>query len=285
MARLRSLAAAAAGLVLVVAGGDSRPDEPFTRYRVEQTIRLETASAPAQPARGIGGAAPTNTTTVEARVRWILEQRLRPDTVGEGTWRFTEVKVEGPQVEPAEASNPGVERALALGLEWIRKQEGREFAGALAELPVVPLGEAEPAWLAAWLRWAQTGIFSGAEKSPVSLPGGAGEGTSAIYEVRWLRTEARQVLCTVQQARWTVPVRPAMESVAPALAAQGVEARTHFAAQSLEWVSQQNPTLVYAERSGVRETFWNLEKVSQPDLRQMVFRLRFAVEVRVERLP
>lgn len=285
MARLRSLAAAAAGLVLVVAGGDIRAEEPFTRYRVEQTFRLETTSGRPEPTLDIERAAPANVTTVAGRVRWILEQRLRPDTVGEGTWRFTEVEVEGPQVEPAEASNPGVERALALGLEWMRKQEGREFTGALAELPMVPLGEAEPAWLAAWLRWAQTGIFSGADKSPVTLPGGAGEDTAVTYGVRWLRTEARQVLCTVQQARWIVPVTPAMESVTPALAAQGVEARTHFAAQSLEWVSQQNPTLIYAERSGVRETFWDLEKVSQPDLRQMVFRLRFAVEVRVERLP
>ncbi|MGH9804439.1 MAG: hypothetical protein ACRD4D_04645, partial [Candidatus Acidiferrales bacterium] len=100
-----------------------------------------------------------------------------------------------------------------------------------------------------------------------------------------LRSEFRRVPCHVQQARWAVPVTPAPESLPETLAAEGVEARTHFAAQSLEWVSQEKPTLIYAERSGVRETYWDMKKVSQPALRDQVLRLRLSVELRLERLP
>ncbi|MFQ5724389.1 MAG: hypothetical protein ACE5G6_07840, partial [Terriglobia bacterium] len=89
--------------------------------------------------------------------------------------------------------------------------------------------------------------------------------------------------CHVQQASWTVPVQPG--SVPADLAAQGVEARTHFAAQSLEWVSREHPALIYSERSAVRETSWELKNVERPELRRLVFRLRLVVEVRVERLP
>jgi len=273
----------AAWLLLVPVAGVSPGESPApARYRVEQVFRLETTTARPQgePA----------TTAVEGRVRLVLEQRLQPGNPLRGVWRFAEVEVEGPRSEPAEAKDARTERALALGLAWMKQLEGKEFTGPLADLPVLPLGEARPAWLTAWLRWAQTGGFSGREGNPVPWTSAVEtEGTppdpAVAYELRWLRSEFRQAPCHVQQARWTLPVGPAPGSVTPDLAADGVEARTHFSALSLEWVSQDNPALVYAERSGVRETFWNLEKVKKPELRELVFRLRFSVKVRVERLP
>lgn len=272
-----------AALLLVPVAGVSPVEPPApVRYRVEEVFRLETTTARPQgePA----------TTAVEGRVRLLLEQRLEPGNPLQGVWRFAEVEVEGPRSEPAEAQDARTERALALGLAWMKQLEGKEFTGPLADLPVLPLGEARPAWLTAWLRWAQTGGFSGREGNPVPwTPAVEAEATppgpAVAYELRWLRTEFRQAPCHVQQARWTLPVGPARGSVTPDLAAEGVEARAHFSALSLEWVSQDNPALVYAERSGVRETFWNLEKVKKPELRGLVFRLRFSVKVRVERLP
>lgn len=262
---------------------------PPTRYRVEQVFRLETTTVQAQPASP--GAHPQPVTTaVEGRVRLVLEHLPEPGAAGRGIWRFRQVEVEGPRTEPKENADPRAERPLALGLAWLRQLEGQEFSGAITDLPVLPLGEAPPAWLTAWLRWAQTGSFAGVDSNPVAFPQSgdpatASEAPAASYQVRWLRSEFRQEPCHVQQALWAVPGEAAPGSVTPDLAAEGVEARTHFAAQSLEWIAQDKPELVYAKRSGVRETFWNLEKVKRPELRELIFRLRFAVEVRIERLP
>lgn len=82
-----------------------------------------------------------------------------------------------------------------------------------------------------------------------------------------------------------VPMTDASESLPASLAAAGVSARTHFSAQSLEWVSQSEPTLIYADRSAARETFWDMSGVEDPRLRQSVFRLRLSANVTVERLP
>ena len=276
---------AAALLLIVAAGARGHTEQPFARYRVEQVFRLETVSAEAQPLPG-RLRADAVTTAVEGRVRMLLEQRLEPNGQDRGSWRFTRIEAEAPRTEPPEASDAGVERALRLGFDWMRRLEGQQFSGSVADLPVLPLGEATPAWLTTWLRWAQTGSFSGVEQSPVVFPAAfSGEPAAAGYELKWVRSEFRQQPCHVQQARWVLPIASAPDSISPALAAEGVEARTSFAAQSLEWVTQENPTLIYAERSGVRETFWNMEKVSKPELRELVFRLRLAVQVRVERLP
>lgn len=280
--RRLNLSLLAGALCTLVAHGQAPP----LRYRVEQILRLETTSAQAQPVPGRLRADPT-TAAVEGRVRFILEQRFLEK--GRGVWRFTRVEVEGPRAEPVGSSTPGVERALALGLAWMKELDGQEFNGPLADLPVLPVGEAAPPWLTDWLRWAQTGSFAGVEANPVERVGATNpKSPPAAYDVQWLRSESRLPhagLCHVQQARWVVSVEEAPGSVPVNLAEQGVEARTHFSAQSLEWVAQDEPTLIYAERSGVRETFWTLEKVKAPELRDLVFRLRFAVEVRVERLP
>lgn len=271
-------------LLILSAGARGGAQPAMVRYRVEQVFRLETTSAEAQPLPGRLRADPV-TTAVEGRVRLLLEQRLEPN--GRGSWRFTGIEIDGPRTEPPEASDAGVERALKLGLDWMRQLEGQEFNGRIADLPVLPLGEAAPAWLTPWLRWAQTGSFSGVEQSPVVFPSTSSDSVppAARYELEWVRSEFRQQLCHVQQARWVLPIAAAPDSLSAALAAEGVEARTHFAAQSLEWVTQESPALVYAERSGVRETFWDMTKVSKPELRDLVFRLRLAVQVRVERLP
>src|SRR3990167_1260865 len=277
MLSARHLLAAAlfAGLSL----GAAPEAPPPVRYRVEQVFRLETTTArpQAEPA----------TTAVEGRVRFLLEQQL--EEAGppvRGVWRIAEVHVEGPRTEPADKGDPRVERTMALGLEWLRRQEGQEFHGDFLDLPVFPLGEAAPAYLTHGLRGAQTGVFAGVREAPLRFARqDSSDNLPFAYQVRWLRSEFRQAPCHVQQARWTLAVQPAPGSVPADLAAEGVEARTHFAALSLEWVSQDNPRLIYAERSGVRETFWNLEKVKKAELRELVFRLRFSVQVRVERLP
>ena len=279
------------GVSLLAAPGGPQPlgQPPPGRYRVEQVFRLETTTAQALPASPGGPSQPV-TTAVEGRVRLVLEHLPEPGAAGRGIWRFRQVEVEGPRTEPKENADPRAERPLALGLAWLRQLEGQEFSGAVTDLPVLPLGEASPAWLTAWLHWAQTGSFAGVDANPVAFPATGDAATTSeapagSYQVRWLRSEFRQEPCHVQQARWAVPVEAAPGSVTPDLAAEGVEARTHFAAQSLEWIAQDRPELIYAERSGVRETFWNLEKAKRPELRELVFRLRFAVEVRVERLP
>jgi hypothetical protein len=276
---------AAALLLILAAGARGHSEQPWARYRVEQVFRLETTSAEAQPLPGRLRADPV-TTAVEGRLRMLLEQRLEPNGEGRGSWRFTRLETDEPRSEPPELGDAGVERALKLGLDWMRRLEGQEFSGSIADLPVLPLGEATPAWLTSWLRWAQTGSFSGVGQSPVVFPSAStGESPAAGYELKWVRSEFRQQFCHVQQARWVSPLGSAPESLSPALVAEGVEARTSIAAQSLEWVTRENPTLVYAERSGVRETFWDMEKVSKPELRDLVFRLRLAVQVHVERVP
>lgn len=269
-------------------------EHALARYRVEQVFRLETTSAQVQPVPGRLRTEPV-TTVVEGRVRFVLERGPAENSMGDGPvlapagggiWRFSQVEVEGPRTEPPGATDPGVEQALADGLAAVQQLEGQEFHGDVAELPVLPLGEASPPWLTGWLRWAQSGSFAGVKADPVELATRAdSHATPASYEVRWLRTDFRQAACHVQQARWAVPVQPAPGSVPAVLAAEGVEARTHFAALSLEWVTQSNPVLVYAERSAVRETFWSLEKVKKPELRELMFRLRLIVQVRLERLP
>ncbi len=278
-----------AGMVLLalLAGTVSTSAEPdFVRYSVEQVVRLETLSVEPEPLPGRLRGEPV-LAAVQARVRWVFEQQRGPLNPGAGTWRFTEVAAEGPTFEPPESETEGVGRAFVLGLDWMRRLEGQEFSGSLDDLPVWPSGESKPAWLTAWLRWAQTGNFAGTEGSPVVFPAAPGEEATQApaYEIEWLRSEFRQAPCHVQQVRWTVPVTAAPGSLSPALEAEGVVARTHFSAQSLEWVTQEEPTLVYAERSGVRETYWDMSKVQNPELRELVFRLRLAVQVRVERLP
>jgi hypothetical protein len=269
-------------LLAIVVPFGGRAQSPVVRYRVEQVLRLETTQSQRDPATL--QAAPL-TTAVEGRVRFVLEQGLRDAAAGKGTWRFTKVEVEGPRTEPPGAADAGVQRALALGLSWMKELDGQAVSGNWEEIPVLPLGEAPPPWLTAWLRWAQTGHFSGLEGSPVRFPSRAGRETRADYDLTWQRSDFRQRPCHVQQARWVLPVVSSAESVTVELAAKGVQARTHFAAQSLEWVTQTDPALVYAERSGVRETFWDMSRVEDPDLRDMVFRLRLSVQVRVEWLP
>ncbi len=256
---------------------------PHRRYRVEQVFRLETTTA--EPA-GVGGAPSAEPVTVtgEGRVRFVLEQQASEDS--SPRWRFTQVETQAPETDAEGEIGQGVQLALALGLRWMHQLDGKEFTGSVAQLPVFPLGESRLAWLTAWLRWAQTGSFSGVEGSPVALPANPGqEEDGASYELRWLRSDFRQENCNVQQARWAVAVQASADAVSPALAAEGVEARTFFSAQSLEWISQRNAELVYAERSGVRETFWSLEKVQKADVHELVFRFRLAVQVRIERLP
>jgi hypothetical protein len=255
---------------------------PAVLYRVEQVLRLETTQSQRNPTTL--QVAPA-TTVVEGRVRFVLEQPLPDGAAGAGVWRFTAVEVEGPNTEPPEAANAGVQRALALGLSWMKEVEGEEHRGPSDEIPVLPLGEEQPAWLSVWLRWAQTGQYAGLEGSPMQFPSTATPTDRADYELTWLRSDFRQQPCHVQQARWVLPVVSAPQSVTEELSAQGVRARTHFAAQSLEWVTQAEPALVYAERSGVRETFWDTSGVENPELRDLVFRLRLSVQVRVERMP
>ena len=272
------------GLLLVgaLAAG---AEEPVARYRVEQVLRLETLSAEERPVPGRMPAEPVRT-SVRGRLILVLEQRAEPGQPGRGAWRFTQVEIEPPQTEPAGRADSGVERVFILAMGWMKRLEGQEFSGSLSELPVLPLGESAPSWLTSWLRWAQTGAFSGLEGDPAGVVAATPDNPVPVsYQLNWLRSDFRRVPCHVQQARWAVPVTPAPESLPPTLAAEGVEARTHFAAQSLEWVSQENPTLIYAERSGVRETYWSLAGVEKPELKELVFRLRLAVEVRVERLP
>ncbi|MGH9789082.1 MAG: hypothetical protein ACRD4U_10310 [Candidatus Acidiferrales bacterium] len=267
-----------------VAGQAGRTEGPV-RYRVEQVLRLETLSVEERPAPGRLPPEPVRT-SVRGRLMMVLEQKPEPGQPGRGAWRFTQVEIEPPQTEPAGRADAGVERVFILAMEWMKRLEGQEFSGSLSELPVLPLGEPAPPWLASWLRWAQTGAFSGLEGDPAEVAAAVPDNPVPVsYQLNWLRSEFRRVPCHVQQARWAVPVTPATDSLPPSLAAEGVEAHTHFAAQSLEWVSQENATLLYAERSGVRETFWSLAGVEKPELKELVFRLRLAVEVRVERLP
>lgn len=255
---------------------------PRRRYRVEQVFRLETTTAEPVSTGGAATAEPV-TVTGEGRVRFVLEQQASEDS--SPRWRFTQVETQAPETDAEGEIGQGVQLALALGLRWMHQLDGKEFTGSVAQLPVFPLGESRPAWLTAWLRWAQTGGFSGVEGSPMALPASPGqEEDGASYELRWLRSDFRQENCNVQQARWAVTVQASADAVSPALAAEGVEARTFFSAQSLEWISQRNAELVYAERSGVRETFWSLEKVQKPDVHELVFRFRLAVQVRIERL-
>lgn len=266
-----------AAVFLLCLSGSAFAPTASTRYRVEQVVRLETTSSLLNPSDHPLWPQPV-TSVVEGRVRFVLEQRASEPTTGGISWRFTQVEVGGPRTDPPEAAHADVEAALALGLNWMRQLEGQDLSGTLAELPVFPLGEAPPGWLTTWLRWAQSGSFAPTGKDPAGLPAGS-------YEVEWIRSESRPTLCHVQRARWRLPVAAAPEAVSASLAAEGVEARTHFAAQSLEWVAQDGAALVYAERSGVRETFWDLGKVTKPALRDLVFRLRLAIEVRLERLP
>jgi len=273
-------------LGLLLAGASAvGAEEPVARYRVEQVLRLETLSAEERPVPGRMPAEPVRT-SVRGRLVLVLEQRIEPGQPSRGAWRFTQVEVEPPHTEPAGRADAGVERVFVLAMDWMKRLEGQEFSGELSELPVLPLGESAPPWLTSWLRWAQTGAFSGLEGDPANVGAAADSPAPASYQLNWLRSDFRRVPCHVQQARWAVArqVGPP-ESLPPTLAAEGVEARTHFAAQSLEWVSQENPTLIYAERSGVRETYWSLAGVEKPELKELVFRLRLAVEVRVERLP
>ncbi|MFQ5662687.1 MAG: hypothetical protein ACE5HL_02520 [Terriglobia bacterium] len=310
MVRVGRIITAAAVLWLGTGGAGGQTPQPFIRYRVEQVIRLETITAEAQPLPGRLRAQPVST-GVEGRVRFVLEQRWEENPAGRGspratnargTWRFTQVEVEPPHAETPGRASAGVAQVLAVGLAWMQQLDAREFSGAISELPVIPLGEAPPRRLTSWLRWAQTGTFAGVEKDPVTLataspesapPFGSGqaptpEPPAADYKVQWLRSEFRSrsaALCHVQQARWAVPVAAAPASVSAELAAAGVEARSYFSAQSLEWVSQESPALVYAERSAVSETFWSLAKVKKPEVQELVFRIRLGVQVRVERLP
>ncbi len=271
------------------------------RYRVEQVVRLEsfatiTDEETGELSRGMIAA--------EGRVRFQLTEERYAQ--GPPLFRFSEVTVERPTVTGGGELVMGMQAAMAMGLESLRRLEGREVEGDFSALPVFPLGESDPPWLTAWLRWAQTGNFSGIEGSPVALPGAkdrdkdndeskAENHTASSYQIKWLRTETRGqqgVLCHVQQSRWSVPVQEAPGSLSPALAEKGVVARTYFAGQSLEWIAQNDPYLVFAERSAVRETFWDLSSVQDAELLEQMptaagrpFRMRLTVQVRVEHLP
>ncbi|HSC77685.1 MAG TPA: hypothetical protein VLB32_03900 [Candidatus Acidoferrales bacterium] len=274
----RSVAFAALVLFGFASASVAQEEAP-ARYRVEQVFRLETLSAEEMALPGRLRTEPVTTAYI-GRFRFVLEQSAAKK------WKFTQVETEPPTTEPPERADAGVERVLQMGLDWMKRLDGQEFSGAVSELPAMPLGESAPAWLTTWLRWAQTGSFSGTESDPIGLAAALKVDPSSVsYQLQWLRAESRQVPCHVQQARWAIPPGPADDSLPAQLAAQGVEAHTSFSAQSLEWVSQENPTLIYAERSGTRDTSWTLEKVDRPELKELVFRLRLVMQVQVERLP
>jgi hypothetical protein len=281
----RPFAFAALALLGFATASGAQTAAPPARYRVEQVFRLETLSAEEMALPGRLRTEPVTTAYI-GRFRFILEQSTDVAAPGGKKWKFTQVEIEPPTTEPPERADAGVERVLQMGLDWMKRLDGQEFSGAVSELPAMPLGESAPAWLTTWLRWAQTGGFSGTESDPIGLAAMLKVDPSLVsYQLQWLRAESRQVPCHVQQARWAIPPAPADDSLPAQLAAQGVEAHTSFSAQSLEWVSQESPTLVYAERSGTRETSWTLEKVDRPELKELVFRLRLVMQVRVERLP
>jgi len=270
-------------LLAVGAQAEDPARPPASSYRVQQTFRLETTNTRHNP--DTLQAVPV-TTVVEGQVRFVLEQSLSGGDRLAGAWRLTRVEVDGPTTEPPEAADEGVEGALSLGLNWLREQEGREVSGSFVDLPVVPLGEADPPWLTNWLRWAQVGSFAGTDENPVRFArAGTGSLAPPGYVLEWLGSEFRQEPCHIQRARWTVPAIAAQDLLTPDMAAEGVKARTYSAAQSLEWVTQVDPVLVYAERSGVRETFWDMSGVKNPELQGLTFRLRLSVQVQVERLP
>jgi hypothetical protein len=272
-------------VVLIVGAATlGHAQEPGARYRVEQVLRLETLSVEEKPVPGRMAAEPVRT-SVRGRLRMVLEQRHHPEAPERVAWRFAQVEFDPPQTEPAGRADEGVERVFLLAMGFMKRLEGQEFDGHLNELPVLPLGESAPPWLASWLRWAQTGSIAGLDGDPANVSEAAADAPRVSYQLNWLRSDFRQVPCHVQQARWAAPVVSAQDSLPASLAAEGVSASTYFAAQSLEWVSQQAPVLIYAERSGVRETFWTLAAADKPDLEELVWRLRLAVEVRVERLP
>ena len=202
-----------------------------------------------------------------------------------GAWRFDNVEIAAPRADPPGSASANAEQALATALASIARLDGQTLRGKISELTVIPLGETPPEWLTSWLRFAGTGLLSPAHSDPVVFPAATDTREEVAYQLRWLRSEFRQELCHVQQARWTAPLQPAQASLPEALAAQGVVARTHFAAHSLEWVSQATGELVRAERSAARETSYTLENVAQPELRAVAFRLRLAVTLRLDRLP
>lgn len=281
---LRPLAFAALVLLGFASASGAQTEAP-ARYRVDQVFRLETLSAEEMALPGRLRAEPVTTAYI-GRFRFVLEQSTDATAPGGKKWKFAQVEIEPPTTEPPERADAGVERVLQMGLDWMKRLDGQEFSGAVSELPAMPLGESAPAWLTTWLRWAQTGGFSGTESDPIGLAAMLKVDPSPVsYQLQWLRAESRQVPCHVQQARWAIPPVPADDSLPAQLVAQGVEAHTSFSAQSLEWVSQESPTLIYAERSGTRDTSWTLEKVDRPELKELVFRLRLVMQVRVERLP
>ena len=180
-----------------------------TRYRVEQVFRLETFSAEELAVPGRLRTEPVATAYV-GRFRFILEQTQDAKALAGRRWKFTQVEIEPPTTEPPERADAGVERVLRMSLDWMQRLDGQEFSDPLSDLPALPLGESAPAWLTAWLRWAQTGGFSGTEGDPAGLAAALKASPSPVsYQLQWLRGESRQVPCHVQQARWTVPVGPA----------------------------------------------------------------------------
>ncbi|MFQ5723588.1 MAG: hypothetical protein ACE5G6_03775, partial [Terriglobia bacterium] len=97
---------------LSVAASSDDEDSSLVRYRVEQTIRVETTSARPQPVAGQLQAEPV-TAVVEGRVRFLLEQELDKDVPGHAMWRFAQVEVEGPRRDPIGAATRESAAALA----------------------------------------------------------------------------------------------------------------------------------------------------------------------------
>ena len=250
------------------------------RYRVEQTVQVETTSA--EPVRVLTWTLPEPVSTrVEGRVVFILVRR------GQGDWQLEKIELAPMRAEPSVAANAPAATSLAAALVAFAQQEGKTFWGDWRALPVLGLGEGKPAWLSGWLQWAQAGLAAPAEADPLTLvaPKAKSPTLLARYVHRRLRSDFRQEVCGVEQVRWLLPAQATPSAVSAELATAGIEARTHFAAESLEWLGQQSGELIYAERSAVRETFWDLEKVTKPGLRQLGFRYRLGVTLRVERLP
>jgi len=206
---------------------------------------------------------------------------------GQGEWQLENVELAPMRAEPSVRANTPAATSLAAALLAFAQQEGKTFSGDWRALPVLALGESEPAWLSGWVQWAQAGLAAPAEADPLTLalPKEKSSALLARYVRRRLRSDFRQEVSWVEQVHWLLPAQATPSAVSAELAAAGIEARTRFAAESLEWVGQQSGELIYAERSAVRETFWNLEKVTEPELKQVRFRYRLGVTLRVERLP
>lgn len=263
-------------LFFLALGTSLASEQPPQRYRVEYTVVVETSTA--TPRRALTRTVPEPITTrVEGRAAFTLTR------TGEREWRIGMIDLGPMRVEPSVRANAPAAVALAAALVAFQQQADRDFTGGWDSLPVLALEEGEGGWQTAWLQWAKAGLAA-PENNPVRAR--VNELLPAVrYARRTLRTEFRGEVCWVLEIDWLLPARPAPAGVSPELSAEGVEARMTLAAKSLEWVGQQSGALIYAERNLVREISWDVEKVSSEQLKDVPFRYRLGVTLRVERLP